>query len=70
LVAHAAGGMNWIELNSVGHPAVAEKRGASIAVLQDQHRRVAPRVGEIVDLVVQRRFAGSLEDGHQGLRYG
>ena len=54
------------ETGEVGHPAVPEPPRAAEAVLQDQVRRVAPRVREIVDRVVQPRLAGPGEKWHVG----
>src|SRR6266542_4174177 len=55
---------DFIEAAQVRHPRAPEFRRARIAVLQDHVWRVFPRIGEIVELVIERRLARPLEMWH------
>ena len=49
----------------IRHPAIPEFAAAAEAVLQEQIGRVFPRVGVVIQRVMQVRLAGAFDEGHR-----
>ena len=53
-----------VEPAEIRDPTVPEAPRAAVPVLQEEIRRVTPRVGVVVERIVQVRFSGATDLGH------
>src|SRR5258706_12270073 len=58
------GSDDTVKAAQIRHPAIPEPRRAPIAMLEDQVRRIAPRISVVVDLIKQIRLVGSCQYRH------